>query len=150
MPTTLHTHDLILRMKRIQQEQKLSPQNIYDMLEGNGYHVSLNSIKKVFSEGSEHEHFRFHDTIQPIARVLLDIYGDESGNSEIDALKADIKVKAELIAKLEHDNAEIKTEAARRSTFLMDQIKLKDERIDRLMGRVDVLLEQLQKLLDKM
>lgn len=150
MPTTLHTHDLILRMKRIQQEQKLSPQNIYDMLEGNGYHVSLNSIKKVFSEGSEHEHFRFHDTIQPIARVLLDIYGDESGNSEIDALKADIKVKAELIAKLEHDNAEIKTEAARRSTFLMDQIKLKDERIDRLMSRVDVLLEQLQKLLERM
>ena len=150
MPTTLHTHDLILRMKRIQQDQKLSPQNIYDMLESNGYHVSLNSIKKVFAEGSEHEHFRFHDTIQPIARVLLDIYGDESGNAEVDALKADIKVKAELIAKLEHELAESKIESSRRSTFLMDQIKLKDERIDRLMGRVDVLLEQLQKLLDKM
>ena len=54
------------------------------------------------------------------------------------------------IEKLERELAEIKVESSRRSTFLMDQIKLKDERIDRLMTRVDVLLKQVQDLLQKM
>lgn len=149
MPTTLHTHDLILRMKRIQQDNKLSAQNIYDMLENNGYHVSLNSIKKVFSEGSEHEHFRFHDTIQPISRVLLDIYGPETGDAEVDALKDAIRLKDELIAKREREIVELKTESQRKSSFLMDQIKLKDERIDKLMCRVDVLIQQINTLLEQ-
>lgn len=150
MPTNLHTHDLILRMKRIQQDQKLSAQNIYDLLEQEGYHVSLNSIKRVFSEGSEHEHFRFHDTIQPISRVLLGIYGNDTDNSEIEGLKAAIHVKDELITKLEQELARTKTESSDRIDFFKHQIALKDERIDRLMSRVDVLLAQLQDLLAKL
>ena len=157
MPSTLHTHDLIIRMKRRAQEQHLSPQNVYTMLENEGLHVSLNSIKRVFAEGSEHEHFRFHDTIQPIASVLLDFDGEDSGDSEVEGLKAALKVKKELIEKLERELAEIKTESARRSTFLMDQIRLKDERIDRLMSRVDEvlainkdLLQQIQRLFEKL
>ena len=150
MPTTLHTHDLILRMKRIQQEQKLSAQNIYDLLEREGYHVSLNSIKRVFAEGSEHEHFRFHDTVQPISRVLFDIYGEDSGDSEVDGLKAAIKVKDELIAKREREILDLKSESLRMSEFLTHQIELKDQRIDKLMSRVDVLLAQLQELLKRL
>lgn len=150
MPSTLHTHDLILQLKAIQKKQQLSAQNIYELLEENGYHVSLNSIKKVFSDGSENEHFRFHDTVQPISRVLLDIYGEDSGNSEIDALHAAIRVKDELIEKLEREILDHKSEAHRKNDFLMKQIQLKDERIDKLMARVDVLLKQVQDLLNKM
>lgn len=149
MPSNLHTHDLILRMKRIVQDQKLSAQNIYDLLEREGYHVSLNSIKRVFSDGSEHEHFRFHDTIQPISRVLLDIYGSDSEDTEINGLKAAIRVKDELITKLEQELARSKTESSDRIEYFKHQIALKDERIDKLMARVDVLLGQLQRLLDK-
>ena len=150
MPSNLHTHDLIQRMKAIKEEQHLSPSQIYDMLEAANYHVSLNSIKKVFSEGSENEHFRFHDTLQPISRVLLGIYGTDTDDAEVEALKAAIRVKDELIEKLERELAEVKTESSRRSTFLMDQIKLKDQRIDKLMSRVDVLLAQVQELLKKL
>lgn len=157
MPSNLHTHDLILRMKRIVQDQKLSAQNIYDLLEQEGYHVSLNSIKRVFSEGSEHEHFRFHDTIQPISRVLLDIYGSDTDNSEIEGLKAAIRVKDELITKLERELARTKTESSDRIEYFKHQIALKDERIDRLMSRVDQvlannteLLAQIQALLAKL
>lgn len=157
MPSNLHTHDLILRMKRIVQDQKLSAQNIYDLLEQEGYHVSLNSIKRVFSEGSEHEHFRFHDTIQPISRVLLDIYGSDTDNSEIEGLKAAIRVKDELITKLERELARTKTESSDRIEYFKHQIALKDERIDRLMSRVDEvlssnrdLLQQLQRLIEKL
>lgn len=149
MPTNLHTHDLIQRLKAIKEEQHLSPQQIYDMLENANYHVSLNSIKKVFSEGSEDQHFRFHDTLQPISRVLLGIYGNETADPEIEGLKAAVRVKDELITKLERELAECRSETARKNSFLMHQIELKDERIDKLMARVDVLIAQLQKLLDK-
>lgn len=157
MPSNLHTHDLIQRLKKIKEEQHLSPQDIEQMLDAAGYHVSLNSIRKVFAEGSEDLHFRFHDTIQPISRVLLGIYGNETDDSEIEALKADIRVKAELIEKLERDLAAQKDGALRGNAFLMHQIELKDERIDRLMSRVDEvlqsnrdLLSQIQSLLEKM
>ena len=131
MPSTLHTHDLIKQLKAIKEEQGLTIQNIYETLENNGYHVSLNSIKKVFAEGSENEHFRFHDTLQPISRVLLGIYGEDHGDSEVDGLRAAVQVKDELI------------------DHLKNQIVLKDERIDRLMSRVDVLIGQLDKLLTR-
>ena len=140
MPTNLHTHDLILRLKTIKEEQHLSPQDIEGMLDAAGYHVSLNSIRKVFAEGSENMHFRFHDTLQPISRILLGIYGEDKGDSEVDALHAAIRVKDELISKLERELLECRSETARKNTFLMHQIELKDQRIDKLMARVDEVL----------
>lgn len=150
MPSNLHTHDLIMRLKAIKEEQHLSPQDISRMLDAAGYHVSENSIRKVFAPGSENDNFRFHDTLQPISRVLLGIYGKETEDSEIEGLKAAIRVKDELIQKLEQDLADQKLGSSRGNAFLMEQIKLKDERIDRLMARVDVLLAQIQALLEKL
>lgn len=157
MPSTLNTRDLIISLKEIKTARNLTPQKIYDMLELAGYHVSLNSIKKVFEDGSEDKHFNFHSTIQPISQVLLGIYGSRSGDAEADALRADIRVKAELIEKLEREFAESKTDSRRRIDFLRNQIELKDKRIDDLMRRVDSVLEsnrellgQIQKLLEKL
>ena len=149
MPTNLHTHDLIFRLKKIKDEQGLSVQDIQELLENAGYHVSENSIRKVFAPGSEKQHFRYHDTIQPIARVLLGVYPEDDNNTEAEALKAEIQVKDELIERREKELAAAQTEHARRTEFLLKQIALKDERIDRLMSRVDVLLVQLQKLVDR-
>lgn len=157
MPSTLNTRDLIISLKEIKTARNLTPQKIYDMLELAGYHVSLNSIKKVFEDGSEDKHFNFHSTIQPISQVLLGIYGSRSGDAEADALRADIRVKVELIEKLERLLAENKTDSRRRIDFLMNQIDLKDARIDKLMLRVDSVLEsnrellkQLQRLIEKL
>ena len=157
MPSTLHTHDLILRLKTIKEEQHLSPQDISRMLDAAGYHVSENSIRKVFASGSENENFRFHDTLQPISRVLLGIYGKETEDSEIEGLKAAIRVKDELIERLERELARSKTETGERIEYFKHQISLKDERIDRLMSRVDEvlainkdLLMQIQRLVEKL
>ena len=150
MPTTLHTRDLILRLKHIRDEQELSCQRVYDMIEANGDHVSLNSIRKVFADGSEDEHFRYQDTIQPIARALMDVYGDETGDSEIDGLKAAIHVKDELIAKLQRELADRDIDARRKIDYLKEQIVKKDERIDRLMSRVDTLISEFHALLAKL
>lgn len=157
MSANLHTRDLILRLKEIKNERQLTPCDIEKMLDAAGYHVSINSIRKVFQAGSEDLQFRFHDTLQPISRVLLGIYSEDKGDSEIDALHAAIRVKDELISKLEHELACTKTEAGDRVEFLRHQIDLKDERIDRLMTRVDQvlasnndLLSQIQRMLDKL
>lgn len=149
MQSNLHAHDLIRQLKTIRQEQNLTLQNICDMLDAANSHVSMSTVKKVFAEGSENEHFRYHDTLQPIARVLLGVYGEDRGDSEIDALHAAIRVKDELIERREKELAAAQSEHARRTEFLLKQISLKDERIDRLMSRVDVLLVQLQKLVDR-
>lgn len=148
MPSTLHTRDLVLELRQIQQEQHLSPQNIYDMVEESGCHVALNSIKRVFSEGSEDLSYRYQDTLDPIAKVLRKRYAnhDDAGAA---AMQADLAVKDELISRLERELTECREEHARRTEFLMRQIDLKDARIDTLMDRVTVLLERLQKLLDK-
>lgn len=156
MPSNLHTRDLILRLKEIKSAQHLSPQDIEGMLDAAGYHVSQNSIRKVFADGSEDLHFRFHDTLQPISRVLLGIYGSDTDDTEVEGLKAAVRVKDELIEKLERELALTKTNSSEDIAYLKDQIAKKDERIDRLMSRVDEvlasnrdLLAQIQRLIEK-
>lgn len=156
MPTNLHTRELILRLKEIRAEKGLTLQEISDMLDEKGCHVGITSIKKVFSEGSEDFGFRYHDTLEPIEKVLLDLY-DDADDVEAAAMRADLAVKDELIARLERDLLSARTESDRKLDFLMRQIDLKDERIDHLMRRVDEvlasnrdLLAQIQRLLEKM
>ena len=149
MPYNLNTSDLIRQLKAIREKQNLTLQDIYEMLEQANSHISMCTIQKVFADGSEGQRFRYRDTIQPIAKVLLGENGEECSDGEIDALRASIKIKNELIGRQEGEIASIKTEYNRKAEFLLKQIALKDERIDRLMARVDVLLAQTQKLLDR-
>ncbi len=149
MPSNLHTRELVLRLKEIRAEKGLTLQEISDKLDEAGNHVGITSIKKVFSDGSEDLGFRYHDTLEPIAKVLLDQY-DDSGDAEAVALKADLAVKDELIARRERELEELREDSRRRIEYLKHQIELKDQRIDRLMARVDVLLEQIQNLLARL
>lgn len=149
MPYNLNTSDLIRQLKTIREKQNLTLQDIYEMLEQANSHISMCTIQKVFADGSEGQRFRYRDTIQPIAKILLGENGEECSDGEIDALRASIKVKNELIGRQEREIDSIKSEHNRKTEFLMKQIALKDERIDRLMARVDVLLAQTQKLLDR-
>lgn len=149
MPYNLNTSDLIRQLKTIREKQNLTLQDIYEMLEQANFHISMCTIQKVFADGSEGQRFRYRDTIQPIAKILLGENGEECSDGEIDALRASIKVKNELIGRQEREIASIKSEHNRKTEFLLKQIALKDERIDHLMARVDVLLAQTQKLLDR-
>lgn len=149
MPYNLNTSDLIRQLKTIREKQNLTLQDIYEMLEQANSHISMCTIQKVFADGSECQRFRYRDTIQPIAKVLLGENGEECSGGEIDALRASIKIKNELIGRQEREISSIKSEYGRKTEFLLKQIALKDERIDRLMARVDVLLAQTQKLLDR-
>ena len=148
MPANLHTHDLVLQLKTIKEEHHLSLQDIEGLLKEKGYLVSPNSIRKVFLPGSENMNFRYHDTLEPMEKTLVGKYADQ-GDTEALALKAALAVKEELLDRREREILDLKTDSLRKSEFLMHQIELKDQRIDTLMSRVTVLLEQLQRLLDK-
>jgi hypothetical protein len=156
MPSNLHTHDLVLQLKTIKEERHLSLQDIEGLLKEKGYLVSPNSIRKVFLPGSENMSFRYHDTLEPIENTLLPLY-DDQGDTEALALKAALAVKEELLERREREILDLRTESLRMSEFLTNQIKLKDDRIDKLMRRVDEvlasnreLLQQIQRLLEKL
>lgn len=164
MPQTLNEHDTIIWLKEIKNARKLTPQKIFEILELAGYHVSLNTIKKVFEDGSENRHFNYHGTIEPIYLVLRGIYGQRSSDAEVDALQIELHVCREQIEKLKQEKEMDKADYRRRLDFLMDQIEKKDRRIDKLMGRVDGVLKtnkdvlannremmgQIQKLIEKL
>lgn len=87
----------IRRLKEIKAEQQLSYTQIMKMLEDAGQYVSEATLKKVFADGSEEKNFRYHDTIMPIADVLLDLYGDRSGLEDVESLREIIREKNKFI-----------------------------------------------------
>lgn len=101
MPHAAKARDVITQLKKVRAENGYSHQRIYDMVEASGKSVSLATIKRIFSDGSENQNFRYEDSIKPIAAVLLDITPkavEHEGSSEVAALKAIILAKEEAIA----------------------------------------------------
>lgn len=144
-----HTSDIISKLKSIKDAQGLSYQQIYEMLETANFHVSINSIKKVFSDGSECERFNYKETIEPISRVLFGIYGEKMEDFEIASLRSEIKLKNEIIARKDKEIEMSICEQKRQTEFFMKQIELKDERIDKLLDHIDMLLKQVNGFVGK-
>lgn len=99
--------EIIAQLKVVRAEKELSYQKITDMTEEIGDPVSISTVKRVFT-GDKHT-FRW-DTIRPIATVVLGVGFEtpEPDNSdpnqpqlyysEIEALKALVEAKGEMIA----------------------------------------------------
>lgn len=99
--------EIIAQLKVVRAEKELSYQKIVDMTEEIGNPVSISTVKRVFTENKQN--FRW-DTIRPIATVVLGV-GFETPEpdksdpnqpqlyySEIEALKALVEAKGEMIA----------------------------------------------------
>lgn len=63
--------EIIAHLKAIKEEENLSCQEIFEMVEENGDSVSLATTKRIFASGSEEQRFRYEDTVAPVARVLF-------------------------------------------------------------------------------
>lgn len=128
------TGEIILNLKQIRKESEITLPRLMEMIERNGDYVSMSTLRRVFAEGSEVVHFRYEDTIQPIAKVLLHLDDDEQGDvsdtETIQALKHIISVKNDLIDDLRSQIEEMKSTYQKRADFLMHQIELKDARMD--------------------
>lgn len=101
--------------------------------------VPLSTVTRVFADGSESTSFRY-ESIQPIAKMLLDLDDLGEGDGDEKAFKAIIQfyetsitqMKEAYEKKLEDERAEFR----KRINFLMKQVEKKDERIDWLFEMV--------------
>ena len=161
-----NTKDLIIKLKEVREEKKLSYNDIFNLIEENGDFVSRSTIQRVFAEGSEDTSFKYEETIRPIAKALLDIETIEADDDlDIQANKTLLKIKIQRIEELEqkvrdleaalskeklkyHEKLDKEREQHQRSIeFLKEQISLKDKRMDQLLEAVFVKDSQYNELL---
>ena len=105
------TREIILRLKEVKAEKKLSVPRIQRMCEEAGYYMAINTFRNVFAKGSENDSFSYEYTIRPIAGVLLpaDDPEDEDVVKELEILTEKIKRdREEYNKRIEYLNHRIK------------------------------------------
>lgn len=130
---SISVNDAIKKIKEIACANSLSAQRIYELVDDSHEHVALNTVKKILAADSEAMNFNAELSVFPVYRAITAIYGDDTGNADIDDLRAAIRSKDLALAQLENRITELKE----RRDFLKFQIQLKDRRIDRLMGLLE-------------
>ena len=126
------SQELIKQLKEIKAANEITYPRIIERMEKNGKYVSLTTLRRVFADGSENNanNFSYENTLLPIAEALLNVEDlptkDGPYAAEINGLKSVIHVQNEEIARL-HD---LKEHLEARVTFLLEQIEIKDRRMD--------------------
>lgn len=155
------TKEIILALKKVYKEKKLSIDKVLAMVdaqEGEGK-VSRSTIQRLFAPGSEDEAttFRYETTLIPVCNVLLD---ETSANTTImmrykrdlieefaaqnKELKEELKVVKDRERLKYHEELKKETRKFEESLeFISHQIALKDKRIDQLLDANIKLLNQL-------
>jgi len=163
-----NTRDIIMKLKEVRDERGLSYNDILSLMEKNGDYLAKSTISRVFGEGSEDLSFRYEETIRPIANALLDIETiEDSDNMDVQAMKSLLKYKIQVIEDKEKRISELETalanekvkrhekmdaereQYAKRIAFLMEQISLKDKRMDQLLEAVFMKDKQHAELLER-
>lgn len=163
-----NTKDIIIKLKEVREEKKLSFQDIINLMEQNGDYIAKSTLSRVFSDGSEELHFKYEETIRPIANALLDIdHIEDDDVLDVIAMKTLLQYKDRRIKELEkqiqeleaqiskeknkyHEKLEKERDQHQRSVeFLKNQIDLKDKRMDQLLEAVFTKDLQQQELLSK-
>ena len=148
----IDTKKVILALKEVKKEKKLSLDKILIMMNENdpATAVSKTTISRVFAKGSEDQIFKYENTLRPIANVLLDLENiEDDDNKETIAMKSILRLKKDIIAELEEtiksEKDSLQAEYYKRLAeetakfqkslaFAMEQIAYKDKRIDQLMN----------------
>lgn len=159
-----NTKEIIEQLKEIKSQRGLSLDTIYKMMEDSGYSISKTTLSRLFGKGSEELGFNYDLTIKPLANVLLGVdHVEEDDIADIKAMKLLLQDKRRRIDDLEkqlaiekekyHDKLE--KERAAHAKEIKDwkrQIKLKDGRIDKILGsnlEKDKLINNLMAKCDK-
>ena len=127
--------NIVTRLKEVKEKRPdLTLQKISD-----NTGVPLSTVTRVFADGSETTAFRY-ESVQPIAKMLLDLDDLGEGNGDEKAYKAIIQFYETSIAQMkeqfEKKLEEERNEHKRRTDFLINQIEKKDARIDWLFDMV--------------
>jgi len=148
--------DLIIKLREVQKEKKISYDKILSLMEQDGQFSSKSTLSRLFGDSWEKYSFDYENTLIPIANVLLDVENiEEDDDTETKAFKSLLKLKMSVIDDNARQIAELKeqvkevsnreklkysqkleaeTENFQKSLdFAKRQIELKDKRIDLLM-----------------
>lgn len=79
--------DTIDRLRKVKADNGLTISGIMEMLEEKGTYISESTVKRMFSENADAMSFKY-STIAPVADALLDLYKDDSGLDDVEALRA--------------------------------------------------------------
>ena len=150
-----NTRDLIIRLKEVKEERKLSLDTIEKITDENGEHVSKTTLSRLFADGSEDIAFRYEATIKPVVNALLDIDTIEDNDStDVKTMKTVLKFKMERIEELEQRVKDLETALDKQKIkaterldaerdrynksieFLKEQVAYKDKRMDLLLTSV--------------
>ena len=134
------------RLRKVKKDQGLTVPQILELLDKKGYFLSETTVKRVFAENHDALSFRYRDTIAPLADVLLDLYEDKSGSSDVAALKAMIHDKNKMIDMLIVKNEELKADYDKRISHLQKQVERLENHLDfreRVIERKDAVIEKL-------
>ena len=135
--------EIVSLLKKVREENGLTFQRIYDLVEESGGHVSLSTIKRVFETGSESYGFQYEGTLKPIADAVLSAYSppDAAAEDVADTMRAIIEYKSLRIRDLENQLTAARASYKRRLAFLTQQINLKDDRIDHRDAMIEKLVD---------
>ena len=162
-----NTRDIILKLKSVREEKKLSLNDMLKLIEENGDFVSRSTLSRLFADGSEDIAFRYEATVKPVAYALLGVENiDEEDSLDVQTLKSVLQYQMQRIEELERQVAEFDSEmdkqklkaaeklenereAWQRSIeFLKEQIAYKDKRMDLLLDAVVLKDKQYKEMLD--
>lgn len=105
--------DLLDRLKAEKERKHLTYQDIVDLTEQNGETVSMTTVRRVFSKDAQLENFRYHQTVAPIARALLDSKEESTEEEGTEAAHSD---------EVNHFRTELET-LKQHETNIMEQAK---------------------------
>lgn len=156
-----NTHDVIIKLKQVREEKKLSYGDIIEMMEANGDHIAKSTLSNLFKEGSENGSFNYETTIRPVAKAILGIETiEDNDNMDVQAMKSLLKYKIERIEELErllerekvkrHEAVEEeRRRAEKQEELLREQIAFKDKRMDFFIDAMFKKDEQIKDMMDK-
>lgn len=137
-----NTKEIIIKLKEVKEEKGLSLDKIMSMIEENGDFVSKTTLSRVFRDGSEDVKFRYDDTLRPIAKAILDIETiEEDDETDVKAMKAVLKYKAQRIEELERQVERLEAEKADEKNKVRDKL---DHQRAELQSKIDILTDQLR------
>ena len=159
--------DLIIKLREVQKEKKISYDKILSLMEQDGQFSSKSTLSRLFGKNWENYTFDYENTLIPIANVLLDVDNiEEDDDTETKAFKSLLKLKMSVIDDNARQIAELKEQIQEVSNkekqkyqqklaaemakfqksldFAMHQIELKDQRITQLL---DANIQMLNRLL---
>ena len=165
--------ELVLLLKKVKKEKGYSIDDIKKKVDESGeqYPPSRSSIQRIFAEGSEDDPSFKYETLRPVADALLGVKDYAASDEEAD-IKTFLRIKNELITELKnelslqneemeqalskeklkyHEKLTAETDKFQKSLdFAMNQIDLKDKRIDQLLDLTDRLQKTNATLLEQL